>query len=198
MAMSTATRQALNEAMSWAAIGAIAIGTVIYYDEIKTVIQTALNLPTPPAQTTALQRRTLDNMKSSVIRSSAGYAPGERVELRAGAYGQFRARVDINGFNTRMLVDTGASSIALTARDAQNAGIFPNPGDYTIKIRTANGVGRAAPVILDSVSIGGITLHDVRALVNEPGKLHVSLLGMSFLSRLRRVDIGSGRLILEQ
>ena len=198
MAMSTATRRALNEAMSWAAIGAVIAGTILYYDDIKTTIQTTLNLPTPPAQTAALQRRNQIYQKRLVARSSADNGPGERIELRAGTFGQFRARVDINGFMTRMLVDTGASSIALTARDARNAGIFPNPGDYTVKIRTANGIGRAAPVVLDSVSIGGITLHDVRALVNEPGTLHVSLLGMSFLSRLRRVDIGSGRMILEQ
>ena len=57
---------------------------------------------------------------------------------------------------------------------------------------------RAAPVLLDSITVGDITLRDVRALVNQPGTLHVTLLGMTFLNRLSKVDIGNGRMVLKQ
>ena len=59
-------------------------------------------------------------------------------------------------------------------------------------------MARVAPVMLDRVSIGDITVRNVPAAVSEPGKLATSLLGMSFLSRLQRVDMRSGVLVLQE
>jgi aspartyl protease family protein len=55
-----------------------------------------------------------------------------------------------------------------------------------------------APVTIDRISIGDITVRDVSGAVLEPGKLSTTLLGMSFLSRLQRVDIRSGTLVLQE
>ena len=96
-----------------------------------------------------------------------------------------------------MLVDSGASIVVLTYEDAERAGIYVRERDYTQRVSTANGVTRVAPMTLDRVSIGGITVRDVEAAVSEPGRLGQSLLGMTFLGRLQRVDMRPGVLVLQ-
>lgn len=93
-----------------------------------------------------------------------------------------RATVEIDGNPVRFLVDTGATSIALPARDANRLGI-----DYRKGLRgmtqTANGVVAVYRVSLDRVRLGGIELNSVDAVVIEQG-LEIALLGMSFLNRV--------------
>jgi aspartyl protease family protein len=96
------------------------------------------------------------------------------------------------------MVDTGASVIALTASDAARLGIHPAQRDFTAEVRTANGSVRAAPARLDRVEIGDLTVRDVGAVVLPDGALSDNLLGLSFLSRLRRFEYSNGRLVLEQ
>jgi len=97
-----------------------------------------------------------------------------------------------------VLVDSGASIVALTYDDARRAGVFVRGSDYTQRVSTANGFARVAPVVLDRISIGAITVRHVPAAVTEPGSLATSLLGMSFLARLRRVDMRAGTLLLQE
>ncbi len=96
------------------------------------------------------------------------------------------------------MVDTGASVIALTAADAAALGIHPAQRDFTVAINTANGIVPAAPVRLDIVEIGGVVVRDVAAVVMPDTALSENLLGMSFLSRLRRFEYAEGKLVLEQ
>lgn len=96
------------------------------------------------------------------------------------------------------MVDTGASVIALTARDAAMLGIHPAESEYRAVVRTANGTVRAAPVILDRVEIDDIVVHDVGAMVLPEGALADNLLGLTFLSRLRKFEYSDGKLVLEQ
>ncbi|MEA5098706.1 MAG: TIGR02281 family clan AA aspartic protease [Burkholderiaceae bacterium] len=101
--------------------------------------------------------------------------------LSADGRGHFTADGQINGGSVRMLVDTGATLIALSAYDAKRLGIdYKNgrPG----RTQTANGQVPVYLVRLDKVKVGGIVLHQVDALVQERG-LHQPLLGMSFLNR---------------
>ena len=95
------------------------------------------------------------------------------------------------------MVDTGASLIALRASDAARLGFRPGPRDYSIRIGTANGEGRAALVQLGTVEIGTILVRDLPALVSPDEALGVNLLGMSFLSRVRWSH-DHGNLIIEQ
>ncbi len=97
-----------------------------------------------------------------------------------------------------MLVDTGATGVALTYEDAEEIGLRLSDSDFTHVSRTANGNARIAPVTLSSIRIGDIEVKDVKAFVAEPGKLFATLLGMSFLSRLERVDIRGNKLVLQQ
>ena len=70
--------------------------------------------------------------------------------------------------------------------------------EYMARVRTANGDVKAAPVKLDRIEIGGITVYDVSALVLPDEALSVNLLGVSFLSRLKRYEYADGRMVLEQ
>jgi aspartyl protease family protein len=112
--------------------------------------------------------------------------------------GHFQVEARIDGRRLEFLVDTGASVIALRMRDAARLGIHPVPRDFTAEVRTANGTVRAARTRLASVEVGGLTVRDVDALILPDDVLGENLLGMSYLSRLRRFEFTSARLILEQ
>jgi aspartyl protease family protein len=122
----------------------------------------------------------------------------DSVEVPRDDSGHFRVEGRIDGLALNFLVDTGATVIALTADDAAQLGIHPAAGDYTVVMRTANGIIRAAPTTLDMVEIGNIMVHDVSAVVMPEGALNENLLGMSFLSRLHHFDYSDGKMVLEQ
>lgn len=127
--------------------------------------------------------------------------PVRRDEYRipADQNGQFSTDAEINGARiSRMLVDTGATLVALSYEDAAAAGVFPAPADYKYPVSTANGVAHVARVRLRDVRIGSLTVYDVDAVVGERGALSGSLLGMTFLSKLSRFEIDSGALVLRQ
>ena len=118
------------------------------------------------------------------------------VRIRRSASGPFVARAKVNGADTMMLVDTGASSVVLKAADAERAGIDLKTLNFTIAVETANGSTFCAPVRLRQIAVGGITFQGVEALVSKPGNLKESLLGMSFLRRLRSYDFSGEFLTL--
>jgi aspartyl protease family protein len=111
--------------------------------------------------------------------------------------GHFQANGRVDGRSVSFMVDTGASVIALTEREAARLGIRPVRNDYTAQVRTANGSVRAAPVTLNSVDIGGLVVRDVRALVVPGGALGENLLGLSYLTRLKRFEYSNNKLVLE-
>lgn len=134
------------------------------------------------------------------VQAQAGPAasPSSReVVLTADRAGHFFVHPEIDGVRARMLVDTGASVIALTAADAVNLGIHPAPGAFRVAMQTANGVVHAAHVRLREVRLGAISVRDVNAVVMPRGALSVSLLGTSFLSRLRGYEVRDGRMRLK-
>jgi len=108
----------------------------------------------------------------------------------------FQVEARIDGRPIDFIVDTGASAIALRETSAAKLGIHPAARDYTIKMQTANGVGKAARVQLDRVEIG-ITVRDVAAVVVADEALSTNLLGMTFLSRIKWTHY-RGKLVLEQ
>jgi aspartyl protease family protein len=70
--------------------------------------------------------------------------------------------------------------------------------DYTATVSTANGQVKAARATIERFELGGITVYDVPALVLPDEALNVNLLGVSFLSRLKRYEYAGGRMVLEQ
>jgi aspartyl protease family protein len=121
-----------------------------------------------------------------------------RVDLPIGPGGHFRANVEIDGRTVPMLVDTGASYVALSAEDADRLGVVTRPSDFTITMYTANGPAKAAPVRLHAVHVDTLSVYDVDAVVAQPGAMRGSLLGMSFLRRLTRFEAQPDRLRLIQ
>ena len=121
---------------------------------------------------------------------------GNTVAVARTGTGDFSVSAQINGARVAMVLDTGASSVVLTRDDAKAAGLPLEVLNYTINIETANGRARAAPVTLDRVAIGGLVERSVEALVAQPGQLKMSLLGMSFLNRLKSWEVSGDRLLL--
>lgn len=119
------------------------------------------------------------------------------VTLSRSSDGHFRTEARVDGRRLELVVDTGASQIALRASDAARLGIHPTPRDYNVRVSTANGITRAALIQLQRVEVEDIVVRDVAALVQPDEALGVNLLGMSFLSRVRWTH-ERGKLILEQ
>ena len=122
-------------------------------------------------------------------------AGGRRVTLRADSRGHFQTEAAINGRPVPVMVDTGATSVALRHEDATSLGVRPLlPTDYTVPIATANGTAKAARVTLAEVRIGDVRVKNVEALVMPERALGTNLLGMSFIKRLKNVELAGGRL----
>jgi len=118
-------------------------------------------------------------------------------ELKADAQGHFITHASINGHDIAVLVDTGASTVALSYEDASTAGLRPGSLEFDVPVATANGITRAAQVKIDRISIDGLKVDDVDGLVLPEGALRGTLLGMSFLSRLSSFKIEDGVLRLK-
>jgi aspartyl protease family protein len=128
--------------------------------------------------------------------SLSGEANPDSVVVNRSGDGHFAVRTSVDGVSTTMLIDTGASLVTLSYRDAQRIGINPDTLDYVIPIRTANGTMNAASATLHSLAVGPIEQREVRALVAPRGSLQQSLLGMSFLNALQSYAISGDRLVL--
>ena len=101
---------------------------------------------------------------------------GRTAEVARTGSGDFAISAQINGARVHMVVDTGATSVVLTAEDAKAAGLPLALLNYTVSIETANGRARAAPVTLDRIAMGELEERSVEALVVQPGQLRTSLL----------------------
>jgi aspartyl protease family protein len=108
--------------------------------------------------------------------------------------GHFSLTATVNGAPTRFVVDTGASLVALTLDDARAAGIGRSELVFNQLTQTANGRVRFAPVMLREVRIGQLSIENVPAAVIE--NLDQSLLGMSFLKRLKSFEMREGALTI--
>lgn len=122
---------------------------------------------------------------------------GGRIEVPIGVDGHFHLTAEINGSPTHFVVDTGASALALSQRDAEKAGINLDSLAFVGRAQTANGVVPTATVRLGSVRIGDIEDDDVTAMVIQ-GDIDQSLLGMDYLRRFARVGFEGDVLVLER
>jgi aspartyl protease family protein len=118
-------------------------------------------------------------------------------ELKAVNNGHFVTSADINNRAVQVLVDTGASVVALSYEDAEKVGLKPKNLTFDVGVSTANGVTKAARVMLREVEIDNVRVSDVQGLVMPKGAMRGTLLGMSFLSRLQSFSVEDGRLILK-
>jgi aspartyl protease family protein len=146
--------------------------------------------PTPAAATTAARKAPpAETAEQTGLRS---------LNIPRDARGHFQTEGRIDGQRIVFMVDTGASVIALNESSAARFGLRPAPGDYKATVTTANGVIKAAPTRLAMVDIGGLVVRDVAAMVLPDEALSENLLGLSFLSRLKRFEYANGKMVLEQ
>src|SRR5690606_19438119 len=94
----------------------------------------------------------------AIVDESAG-----TVSFRAGRDGHFQINAQVDGADVRLIFDTGASAVVLTAADARRAGIDTDALRFDVPVSTANGTGRAALVRLDRIEVGGIVRRNIRA-----------------------------------
>lgn len=120
-----------------------------------------------------------------------------RIEVPLGPDGHFHLTAELNGTPVRFIVDTGASALALSPRDARRAGIDPERLVYAGQARTANGIVPTATVRLDRVAIGDILDENVPAMVIQ-ADIDRSLMGMDYLRRFARVSFEGDSMILER
>lgn len=137
-----------------------------------------------------------DDIKGQVMPRQAVLGDG-RIEAPLAADGHYYLTAAINGVPVRFVVDTGATDIVLTRRDAVRAGVDTGDLAFTGQARTANGTIATAPVRIASIELGPIHDTNVRAVVND-SQMDTSLLGMTYLTRFARVELTRDRLILER
>lgn len=157
---------------------------------VATVLLLAPELePATPAAPTVEARE--PPMQSLPVAAPIGNGFASR-ELVRSPDGHFYADAQVNGAQVRFLIDTGASFVALTAADAQRAGIAPR----TDRARAfgAGGEIEVMPVKIDRVALGPLAAANVDGAVID--NLPVSLLGQSFLSRIGSVRIEGDRMVL--
>jgi aspartyl protease family protein len=126
--------------------------------------------------------------------NSSPALPADAIALTREYNGHFYADVKINGSPIRVLVDTGASGIALSRDDARRAGVAVSAGMFEVVGEGANGDVHGEFVKLDRVSLGKKTVEDVSAVVLDQGGQ--SLLGQSFLSKFDTVEIRGDTMFL--
>jgi aspartyl protease family protein len=146
-----------------------------------------------PSPASAENRAAPAEERLAVARSERWHA--DEVVLPRGDSGHFYAEVSTDSGKVMMLVDTGATVVALTGNDAAMMGIDWRESDVRPVARGASGDVYGVPVTLDRIDVGGIEARHVQAVVVPEG-LDISLLGQSFLSKINRVEVTADEMVL--
>jgi aspartyl protease family protein len=173
--------QAVKHLVSWTAVLLVLVGLYAYRTDLATVADRVIGELRP---------------EGSQINITGNNGVGQAVRIKRGWTGHFIANARLDGERVDMIVDTGASTVVLRHEDARRLGIDTNSLRYNVPVQTANGASYAARVRLPQISIGNVGVRNVEALISRPGSLHQSLLGMTFLSRLRSYEFSGDYLEL--
>lgn len=137
------------------------------------------------------------DIQGTVMPRQAVFAEAGRIEVPRAPDGHYYLTVAVNGAPVRFVVDTGATDLVLSRRDAERAGIDVAALAFAGSATTANGVVPTARIWLDTVAIGPLRDTRVAATVNG-GEMQGSLLGMAYLERFAEVTFGGGRMVLSR
>jgi aspartyl protease family protein len=148
-------------------------------------------------------RTTPASASTNAVQQTFAEAPpvrtgGRSLSIRRDAHGHFATEACINGQRIGFMVDTGASVVALNESSAARFGSRPSRGQYTATVTTANGKVKAARARIAMLDVGGLIVRDVDAMVLPDEALSENLLGLSFLSKLKRFEYSNGQMMLEQ
>jgi aspartyl protease family protein len=120
---------------------------------------------------------------------------GTETRIRMAEDGHFWADVEIDGVRRRMLIDSGATTTALSPAIAAAAGLDLDESPFATVIETANGAVTARTATAHRVTIGTVTATDL-GVVSSPAFGDTNVIGMNFLSRLASWRVEGGTLIL--
>jgi len=123
---------------------------------------------------------------------------GRKARIAMDNRGHFMVEARMNGRKSKVLVDTGATYVAINESTARKLGIRLKDSDFKYKVRTANGITYAAAAMIDEIEIGRVRVRDVQASVSRDASLSTTLLGMAFLKKLKKFEISNGELLLTQ
>lgn len=167
---------AIKQALAWLAIFAVLLIAYSYREDFGAIYQ-----------------RVSGEVAPSIATSSGDGA----IALHRDHSGHFAVVAKVNNARIQFMVDTGASDVALTWADAERAGLEPWDLNFRYPYRTANGTAFGAKVQIQSITIGDITLYNVKGSVMKDG-LDISLLGMSYLDRLSSYEVRSNKMTLRR
>ncbi|HMO70756.1 MAG TPA: TIGR02281 family clan AA aspartic protease [Paracoccaceae bacterium] len=136
-----------------------------------------------------------EDIRRTALPSQASFEGG-RIEIPRSRDGHYHLTLTVGGTPVDFLVDTGATNIVLSQKDARRIGIDPAALPYMGSARTANGTVRTARVALEDVVLGDIRDARLPAYVTD-GEMEGSLLGMDYLGRFR-IQIAGDRMVLER
>lgn len=157
--------------------------------------QVASNMSPAPAAAKASPNKASPNIAPA---QTVAQASGRSIDIPRDARGHFFTDGRIDGQRISFLVDTGASLVALNEKSAARFGLRPSRSDYNATVTTANGTIKAARARLAMIELDGLIVRDVDALVLPDEALSENLLGLSFLSKLKRFEYANGKMVLEQ
>jgi len=132
---------------------------------------------------------------AAALRLDGQEVVGGETRIHQSPDGHFWVRVTVGGVKQRMLVDSGATVTALSARTAAAMGLEPSTGIVPVLLTTANGTVRAQTVTVPELRLGSIVARDLSAVVS-PAFGDVNVVGMNFLSRLKSWRVEDNTLIL--
>jgi aspartyl protease family protein len=162
---------------------------------LATQIPAIVDLAGPPASTSA---PAVPQAAQQDDKPQPAALPNGRVKLVGDSRGHFNGSFRINGKPVDGLIDTGASMVAINESTARRLGFGANGLDFRYTINTANGTTDGAQVILDRIEIGSIRVRDVQAFVLRDKALSNTLVGMTFLKKLKSYQVQDGNLTLAQ
>lgn len=138
--------------------------------------------------------------RSAASVSTASPPPGPRqpvtLAVAADYRGHYIVHPSVENYRIKMMVDTGASIVALTAADARALGIKSDAGSRKVMLSTANGDVTGFRTVLREIRLGDIVVRNVEAVVLPERALSMSLLGNSFLGKLQGYEVQTGRMVL--
>jgi aspartyl protease family protein len=172
-----------GQVVIWLAVGLVLVGGYSYRAEVRQISGRILG--------------ELDPALGRAVGGQEDASTGGTMLFTMADDGQFHIEARVGGVPVRFILDTGASELMLAPADARRLGFDPAALAYTRRYQTANGPVMGAPVVLSSVDIGPIHMTDVAASVLENAG-DISLLGMSFLRRLKGYEVRGSSLILTQ
>lgn len=129
---------------------------------------------------------------------NASYSSGRTAKIEADRNGHFVVEARMNGKRIEVLVDTGATYVAINSSTARRLDIRLEDKDFKHEVSTANGRTKVALAKIDEIKIGRITIEDVSAVVSNDDRLETVLLGMSFLKKLDKFSIEDNMLYMKQ